>query len=504
MPITESEITGIEKALDARFPAGRWLAVLTVLQYTGVADRQQILEETNLSRDRFLTFESAAEELAPGDLLKRVPFPVHRPGRPGRPPTVYTLGSLGAALLRAHGFPKAHACGLKTETALAHAREMLTLRQVADTAGLRVVLDSTLPYGDGDEHVLRPDARIILPDGTIALYEIEQHADLTVLRRLRDSVRHKVAFFQDAAGQSFSSTVRVLINLPNGNSAWDETVAAWEQATAIVAEEQDGELPVQLIARSIQDFVAEPDWNEPPSHEEWESLLDPAQLSSFTPVLRSEANAGSSSPSPTKTHLPRGLKRRSTADTHLIMLAYWQYLQETGPDLLRKPTIPRPHPAFFATMRLIHAASFSPDATPWERAAHPAAGLYLIQRYLDMHTQLRKALSKALRRGGGSLRWSTPTITHRMQCVIDTFLKYHGFQSRGTLFAAPLPPWERKDGRGEFGVQVRLHRELLMGERDGVVPTREDVQAAEIALGWVLYAIFAYGREIGLKTAPFW
>ncbi len=39
---------------------------------------------------------------------------------------------------------------------------------------------------------------------------------------------------------------------------------------------------------------------------------------------------------------------------------------------------------------------------------------------------------------------------------------------------------------------------------DGVVPGREEVARAEEALAWVLWALFAYAEEIGLKAPPFW
>jgi len=53
-------------------------------------------------------------------------------------------------------------------------------------------------------------------------------------------------------------------------------------------------------------------------------------------------------------------------------------------------------------------------------------------------------------------------------------------------------------------VRVRMHPEVLMGEEDGVVPGREEVARAEEALAWVLWALFAYAEEIGLKAPPFW
>ncbi|MDW8069795.1 MAG: hypothetical protein RML46_12915 [Anaerolineae bacterium] len=43
-----------------------------------------------------------------------------------------------------------------------------------------------------------------------------------------------------------------------------------------------------------------------------------------------------------------------------------------------------------------------------------------------------------------------------------------------------------------------------MGEGSMVVPGPEEVGWAEEALAWVLWALFAYAKEIGLNPPPFW
>ena len=46
--------------------------------------------------------------------------------------------------------------------------------------------------------------------------------------------------------------------------------------------------------------------------------------------------------------------------------------------------------------------------------------------------------------------------------------------------------------------------ELLMEEEDGIVPGKGELQAAEQALAWVLWALFAYAEDLGLKRPGFW
>jgi len=73
-----------------------------------------------------------------------------------------------------------------------------------------------------------------------------------------------------------------------------------------------------------------------------------------------------------------------------------------------------------------------------------------------------------------------------MQGVIREFLRYHGYEVGRWLQAVPESSWERGEGPQDFGVRVRIHPEVLMGEGDGVVPGQEAVARAEEALAWVL------------------
>ncbi len=504
--MTTLDLTALSAALTARCGDARWLPVLERLALTGVADRSQLLTLPGLTADKFETLCQAAQDLAPGQLFAATTEPIPRPGRPGRPPTVYTLDPVGAALLRRHGFPDAQPCGLTTVTQLAHAREMLALYLLAQAAGLPVALDRPLPYGT--EQTLRPDLLVTLPAGPPGMFEIEQRADVTLLRRIRESVRHKVAFFQTPAGPPCSPTVRVLINLPRG-ALWEQTLAVWQRAVAGVAAEHGGALPCRWLALPLLEFLAQPDWSAPPDAERWTDLFDPALLPTFGTVPAQPGNparaAASHQQPATSLSLPAALHRWSVPDTHLILCALWQHLQEHGPALLATPERPLAHPAFFMTMQVIYAASYPSDESPWEAAQQPHASLYLLRRYLDLHPPLRQALSQAVTRGSSSIKWSTPLVTHKMQVVVDLFLRYHGLHTCGSLTVTAIGPWQQPDDRGDFGVRVRLHPEVLLGAAaEAVVPTPEEVAAAEAALTWVLTSLFAYSHELGLKQTPFW
>ncbi|OQY17916.1 MAG: hypothetical protein B6I34_11465, partial [Anaerolineaceae bacterium 4572_32.1] len=245
-----------------------------------------------------------------------------------------------------------------------------------------------------------------------------------------------------------------------------------------------------MWAIPLTTFLKQPDWNEPPDRQQWESLVDPAQLPGFDPGERS-ASKRSKKPKPTSraSKLPAPLKRHSARDDQLILYAFWQIFQEQAPLLTEN--LPRPDPVFFDVMGIIYSASHDPHADLLTQAALPHASLYLLRRYLDMHSVLKDAMNKAIERSSHSMRWSVPTIFHRIQTVVAAFLKYHGWRPDGPLLAYPaLSGWEDEKTQS-FGLTVRIRRaELLMRPGDTVVPDREAVQQAEEALTWVLLALF--------------
>ncbi len=500
----------VQQVLDERFDDGSWLAILAVFRHTGVADRRQVCQASDLSRDQFNLRLEHFRQLAGDAILAQVPFRVSRPGQRGKPFALFTLGPVGAALLRANGYPKISPCGLKDATPLAHAQAVLDVRLAAEGAGLPVHTERELAYtrSGGQRAVLRPDNLITLPGGMRAIFEVEQVAKLTHLRRVRDSLRHKVAFFLSQTGQKFSNTIRVIVNLPHG-SEWDETIAVWERACTIVAEESGGALPFRIRAIPLLAFLAEPDWDEPPGQRRWESLIDPAQLASFAPQADSDAGeppkavVKPSRPRKRLPNVPKPWRRRSSADDLLVLEAFWQYFRQNAHQLAGNEDMPpAPSPIFFQIMQLIYVASHDPNTSPWERASFPFASVYLLRRYLQMHPKLRQALAKGVVRGSSSTSWNTHTIRHRMGVIIQRFLEYHGLRLGDTLKARPVGPWDsRKAG---FDVQVSLHPELLMGDQDGVVPSRDEVRAAEEALAWVLWALFAHCRRLLSKDPAFW
>ncbi len=485
-------------------PLAQWLPVLETLLPTGVADTQQLQQASGLSRDQVNRLVRRFNALAPDAILTRVQESIPRPGRRGGSPIIYKLGEVGAALLQENGYPDAHACGLEKSTPIAHARSVLDVRLAALAAGLSVQTEKELPYGE--DLAFRPDNLVTLADGVPALFEIEQDADMSLLRRVRDSLRRKVAFFESDAGKTVSPIIRVLINLPL-SPLWDTTVSVWERAAAIVADEHDGQLPFKIIALPLLTFLETPDWSTMPGAR-WESLFDPAQTKHFgrqskkisTPASQSTdlATIDASATQEDET-LPEPLRRRTASDDRRVMEAYYQHVIEQGPALAYNDEQPRPDRAFFEVMRVIYAASYPEDATPWQLAHHPYASLYLLGKYLALHPALRVALKKAIERYANRMTWNPTMVMHKMQNVINEFLRYHGFANHGGLRACPTSNYNRSELAGDFKVAVCLEPEMLLDHKEKGYFARNITQPAERALAWVLWALFAHSPEVGLK-----
>ena len=199
------DVEALRKALEEAFPDGRWLRLLEVFLPTGVADYGQMRRVTGLSRDQMDVLLERLAQLGGGSVVRPYAFGVPRPGVRGRPAVVYGLGEAGAALLRAAGHRDAAACGYEEMREVAHARAVLDVRLAAEAAGLGVRTEAELVAGGkaegGHRPVLRPDNVVTLPSGVQALYEVEQDADLSLLRRVVESLRRKAAFFGCGGGK---------------------------------------------------------------------------------------------------------------------------------------------------------------------------------------------------------------------------------------------------------------------------------------------------------------
>lgn len=491
-------------------PDSPWLTLLETVAVTGAAHSLHLRAATGLQRNSLSRLIAKLNQIAGKwpPILVELDHSLPRLGQAGRAPQVYLLGEAGAAVLRLTEHPDVAACGLKDDKPIAHALDMLDVHLAARQAAMPVVTDRVLEFSEG--RVIRPDHVIGAPPAQPYLIENEQAAGPDLLRRMRDCVQNRADFFSSAEGRVMEPIVRMLISLPRGKW-YEQTLHYWDQAIRSVFAKYP-QPPYRILAMPLAEFLAQPNWEADP-------LRNDRRWSDLTPTRSVPQSAPLSAPPAVDAHpenqtqalavataTPRAWLRTSPHDDALLLEALWLDFTERASTVFTD--IPDPDPEFFALMRLIYAASHDPTLLAIDRAGFPRASVYLLQRYLEIHQPLRKALSSAMKRGASASRWNVTLIRQWMQTVIDRFLAYHGFASGDTLQAwAVVTDWHDDEAQHAIDVRVYLASgEMLMPHHaSGIVPGRDEVDQAARALAWVLHALFAYAPRIGLGQPPaFW
>ena len=510
MAVDRDHVIMAQQALTHGDPEGRWLRLLEAFLPVGLADMNQLQAATGFSRDQINRILDKYRQAAGGGqpILTRVEAKVARPWLGHAGAIIYQLAETGATLLRAAGHEGARACGLREAVAIAHAAAVLDVRLAAQEAGLTVATEQELTNRDGQ--TLRPDNLVRAGAGPYMMFELEQTARPELFRRIVEGVRRRAEFCARQSAASVSPIIRVLFALPR-NAAWERSLRVWEKAVAAVADEQGGTLPFSLLAMPLGEFLTQPDWGEPPDAGRWRDLLNPGLLVGFAPGSSSQAAApasvgGKSAPTkdPAKP-VPAELARYSPHESRLVLQALWEFFIENADRATLAGEAALPDPEFFSAMSLIYLADHDQGAPLSARAGQPRASWFLLAEYLKMHPALHKALGLELGREGGMV-WNASTIRFRMQTVARAFLRYHGFRvaDDAPLFvcADSADLSSRTTHPFYFHVEIRAP-ELLMGEGEGVVPTKREVALAEQALAWVLLTLANDGDKVGLRRPAF-
>ena len=482
----------LSQALDNVIQERAWLNVLEPFAHVGLVDMIQLQQATNTDRERLRTLLKRIEKCTAGGppILKELDQTARRAGVRGRAPQIYRLEQAGAALLQMHGWPEVHSSGRNDAREIMHALCILDVCLAAQRAKLKVKTERVLSFGTNRS--IRPDNLVTLADGTLAIFESEQQADPSLLRRVSESLQNKLAFFKSEEGQSVSPIVRMVVNVAPRAELF-KTLKVWRRVYGMLL--HAGEVPFRLVAMPLAEFRELPDWSVDVSDKRWEEVrpLDPDPKPRPTGEGSNKALVAAT---------PKALIYRTTHDNRLTIEALWQWFQEQASA--QRARYPRPDPEFFEIMQIIYAASHDQQNSYLEQAGMPWASLYLLARYLEMQPQLRKAINQAINRGSTAMRWNTTTILHRMQVVIDAFLGYHGWRSGGPLTVFSSVSWAENEPHA-FGVTVHIrNRELLMAEGDTLMSTESQKIAVERSLAWVLYALFAYAPHLHLTIASFW
>jgi len=486
MTTSDETITTLRQALDDQV-GGIWRKLIHTLAVTGVADNQQLLQASGLSKDKLRRTLEKISAIGAGNppIFSAFSTRLKRGGQSGPAPRVYRLGETGAALCQADGLIDAHPCRLEEPRPILHALGMLDVHLSARAANLDVATDRNRTYAD--ERYIRPDNLVTLPDGVLAIFESEQDARSDFMNRMLRSLAHKAAFFESKACEGFSPAVRMLVDLPRG-ALWQHTLTMWRQAMEISRETYGSDLPFRLLAMPLSDFLAAPDWSTEPAPGRWVDLSE---------VISEPASAGSQPLALAAESLPDF----SNQERRMILAALHQTLLENGVHQAG----PQPDLEFLYLMRLIYLASHDPFAPALRRSGTPYESLYLLNQYLLMNPPLRQLVERMTQMDARRIHWNQSTALHRMQVVVDAFLEYHGWQSNGPLVAYSYTPDYQANGPRRLSVKVELtNPEIMTDPETGITPGPAEIATVQTALDWVLTNLFAATHHLGLKKPPFW
>lgn len=478
---TPEETNLIRQALDLTLPDAPWPKLLEIFLVSGVADAQQMQSATGLSRGQLnrvlIQLDAACAGLPPA--LRRYDGVVRRPGQPGKPPRIYTLGESGAALLRELGYPDANPCGLTAPLAVLHAQAMLAFHQCAEKASQTIVTDRAVPYGNS--RTLRPDHQVQIADGRILLYEIEQEANPQLLRRMRQVLEHRQAFFSSEQATAYLLQMRILFNLGRGR-LWQRTLAIWKQTIRQLAAETDSALAFQVLAMPLNEFLAQPDWSPDPS-ERWEDLA----------AITEDAKHPSGDLAVQA--VPAAALELSTR--YRPVQAELLAVQELVTSRLGEDD-PRPSFILLAYAMMIFEVSYA-DTGNLPNLATPHAAVQLLGRYLAAQPGLVAALRQAMHPQRARMAWNNTTIVHAMQRVLNAFMLYHGWSNTGPLraVAAISTGWEEYM-TGPYVVQVHIAFSILT---INLIPYAPRLRAS---LAWMLWALFEYAEGLSLGKPEYW
>lgn len=465
---TASELIG---ELDKNLPPETWRQILQVFVPTHIADSLQIQQYVGLEREKFRRvmdrLQNAAFGLAP--IFHQLDHSINRPGVRGRRPSIYLLGETGALLLNALGYPDVHACHLNTDITISHALAMLDIHQIALRENIPIHTDCTIEFRD--HQVLRPDHQISMPDGQFLIYEIEQAANIDTLARIRESLTNKRSFFVSTQAAAYLREIRMLLNLaPNSKEARD-TLQRWARAYRALSDEE--ELGFALFSMPMGEFLINPDWNPSPS-DRWANLSVPS--------------GESGSDTGTRTGVPVFAYSDSQSaydDCIVVNAANQEYQARVFPGT------PKPDFGLFKLACDIYSASHS-KSNYWAMAGIPYASIHMLKILFEKREDLLERLNKCMNQGRHGE--SPVLVVQHMQGVIDCFLNTYGWESGSILSAEAI---NRGYEGHPFGVVVNAFVAARPGEG------WESKSEIEVALAWVLWALFKYAEQIGLDIPRF-
>lgn len=469
---------------------------LTCFAPRGLATQDQVEQLSGLTTKQV---RGALDEMIKG-FYGNVPLlrseTVHLQGRRGRPQVVYILTPDGAAVL-SNLQPDETIFAPKVEdpVELAHALMEMEVFVLARQAGIIGSVEQVLRF-EGN-HSIRADVLIQGGEGSQVIFEMEQSARPGDVPRILNKLKQYVLFFHSPGNQKFHSDIRILFNLPSEDTM---TIKRWALILAELQKQED-KLPFRLFWQPVLAFLQSPEWAGLESFEEISCIpsLNADQSgqeeapSSLQPGLESHLAV-------TTELLPPLLQTYQPADLPTLNLIL-QSLAADNSGSHRNLVFPDSgRGEFFDLVRTIYQVSHYADGPVQKQSALPILSIWLMYRYLNMHQN--QVLLQAVLRGREEVRKSLNRGINLFRDAYTrlcwTFLRYHGFGRGGPLEVSVRVPTLSGD-QSEIWVDVNISDSKMVIGRDGLL-IEGDLVITELALSWMLSAIWLYGEELGLVT----
>lgn len=423
---------------------------------------------------------------------------VHLQGRRGRPQVVYLLTPDGAAVI-SNLLPDGTISAPKVEdpVELAHALMEMEVFVLARQAGITGSIEHVLRF-EGN-HSIRAD--VLIREGTESqvIFEMEQSARPGDVPRILNKLKQFVLFFHSPGSQKIRSDIRILFNLPLEDTM---TIKRWSLILAELQKQED-KLPFRLFWQPVLAFLQSPEWAGLESFEEisctpFLNADQPSQEevpSALQPVLESHLAV-------TDELLPPFLQTYQPADLPTLNLILQSLAADNSGSHKNLVFPDSGRGEFFDLVRMIYQVSHYSDGPVQKQSALPVLSIWLMYRYLNMHQN--KALLQAVLRGREEVRKSLNRGINLFRDAYTrmcwTFLRYHGFGRGGPLEVSVRVPTLSGD-QSEIWVDVNIYDAKMVIGRDGLL-IEGDLEITELALSWMLSAIWLYGEELGLAIPP--
>lgn len=433
-----------------------------------LCEKRGLSTNHNTLRNTLKSLTKPTKAFAP--LLREILMRIQ--GRSGSATSVYTLTDFGRSVMNCKGFRTPEA---QDVASLAHRYIQLEVYTHASKSSAEIEVEKVIPYENGHRNI-RVDVlaaftkNLDLP-GYVEKEEYFFEAEQELLPSNAKRAVEKVRNWQDYGLPGEYPDIVIVFNVPK--KRLDRTISLWRTALQTLNEEPTFQIRYILLSNLLElplrDALREYGVHLLPEMKEQKEESEEWQLSPFVRQLR--------------VYQPS----EDTLETFEIALDDWRVARLPAQRL----------ESFFALMRCIHQASdLRESSETFQYNLLPVESLWLLHQYLTLlenkplYEELRMAIHWMQSRSNLGVTMLKEVSS---QILWDVFLAYHGF-ARGGRLQVHYEIADHLDPKKTFGAKVTYHTSNVSGSQLR--------HPSDIALEWVLNALFTYSDVLDLGRLP--